>query len=385
MSTDAYLRNSARESRIWKPFLYSFPFSAAQSADRSIIFGLYASSHLNKNKYLLEIETEDLANLLSNYNARIADLTADEQKVLAEIVSRRYLASIDQIIHDSKMATKQAGIEADEDIWDAKIAALSADEAALETMAAKVTSETQKTSARITEIQSYIEIEGINLSQVDIDIAEKEIQSSRVDIQKLDVANQILKIQMDTVGAAQEIVDIDLRIARSKVDVAEVNRTINKINLLDSELSIEQAQTAVAVAEIPVAEARVVLAEAKTDEVQAEIDHQTTLLSQEATKYAKKIDLMDTRHTGSLEKLAMQEEEQSLSHDLKKDASELDITFASADSTLQQNIDATRVSVMSRKASNEWSKSQAAIRVAETMAAANIATTLTHTVAKAVE
>lgn len=382
--TEAFSRSTAREATIWEPFLYSFPFDATQTANRTIIYGLYANAYLNQNKYLNEVESEDLANLLADYNAKIADLTNQEQIVVAEIVSRRYLANIEDLVFKKKMATKQAGIEADDDIWDSKMAALATDTAALETMAERVASETEKTAAKITEIQAYIEIEGINLTQVDIDIAEKAIQSSKVDIQKLDAANDILRIQINTVETAHKLIDVDREIARTKIDIAETDRNINKIGLLDSELTIEQGRTSVAEAETSVAGTRVVLAEAKTQETENEITYyRDTLTSQAHDSYDSKIDLMDTRSKGLSDGLTMRKNERDLNIDNRLAVSALETTFANDDKTLQALVDAANISVMNTKVSNTWVRIQGAIEAAKTAAAANIVSTLTHTIKKA--
>jgi len=382
--TEAFSRSTAREATIWEPFLYSFPFDATQTANRTIIYGLYANAYLNQNKYLNEVESEDLANLLADYNAKIADLTNQEQIVVAEIVSRRYLANIEDLVFKKKMATKQAGIEADDDIWDSKMAALATDTAALETMAERVASETEKTAAKITEIQAYIEIEGINLTQVDIDIAEKAIQSSKVDIQKLDAANDILRIQINTVETAHKLIDVDREIARTKIDIAETDRNINKIGLLDSELTIEQGRTSVAEAETSVAGTRVVLAEAKTQETENEITYyRDTLTSQAHDIYDSKIDLMDTRSKGLSDGLTMRKNERDLNIDNRLAVSALETTFANDDKTLQALVDAANISVMNTKVSNTWVRIQGAIEAAKTAAAANIVSTLTHTIKKA--
>jgi len=383
MTTEAYARAIARETRIWKPFEYSFPFDTTQTAERIITYGLYANSYLNNQRYLMEVEEEDLANLLADYNAKIAELTTKEQLVVSEIVSRRYLASVDKIIHDKKMDTKRAGIEADEDLWDAKMEALSADRAALETMAAKVAAETEKAGAKITELQAYIEIEAIHLTEADIEIAQKEIQSAKVDIEKLNTQNQILKIQIDTVEAAQELVEVDLKIARTRIDSAEVDRSSNKIDLLDSELSIEQSKTNIAEAEVPVAQARVALAHAKTAEVQAEVDHLATEASQVETAYQNKIDLMDIQHTSKEEAIIMRREEADLALENRLALSELEIALTNMDRDLQPQLDSARVGQLYARAGNEWVLSIARINAENTMAAANIGTTITHSIKKA--
>lgn len=382
--SEAFDRSTAREAVIWKPFIYSFPFDDKQVENRDIIYGLYANAYLNQNEYLNEVESEDLANLLADYNSKIADLTNQEQIVVAEIVSRRYLASIDDLVFKKKMATKNAGIEADEDIWDSKMSALASDTAALETMAEKVASETEKTAARITEIQAYIEIEGINLSQADIEIAEKEIQSSKVDIQKLDAANDILKIQIDTVETAHKLIDVDREIAKTRIGIAETDRDINKIDMLDSELTIEQGRTSASEAEASVAAKRVVLAEAKTQEAENEVTYyQDTLISQARDSYNSKIDLMNTRNKGLSDALIMRKNERDLNVDNRMAISAMETTFANNDKTLQSLLDADHVSVMNSRTSNVWSKVQGAIAAAEAAAAANITTTLTHSIKKA--
>ena len=382
MTTEAYARATAREARIWKPFEYSFPFDTTQTAERVITFGLYANSYLNHQHYLAELETEDLANLLADYNAKIAELNNKETLVLSEIVSRRYLSSVDKIIHDKKLATKQAGIEADIDLWDAKMEALSADRAALETMAAKVSSETEKTSAKITELEAYLEIEALRLTEADIEIVQKEIQSSKVDIEKLNTENQILKIQIDTVEAAQELVEVDLKIARTKISSAEVDRASNKIDLLDSELSVEQAKTEIAEAEVPIAAERVVLAQAKTAEIQAEIDHLATEGNQVVTAHNNKIDLMDLRQAGKDDALTMHRQAADLALENRLALSDLEIALTNADSALQPQLDSARVNQLYARAGNEWILSVARINAQNTLAAAEIGTKLTHTITK---
>ena len=380
----AFDRSIARESKIWTPFIYSFPFDATQTTDRATIFGLYSSAYLNRNKYLLEIETEDLANLLADYNAKMADLTNQEAIVVANIVSRRYVETIEKTIHDKKMETKQLGIEADEDIWDAKVAALASDTAALATMAERVSSETQKTAAKITEIETYIEIEGIRLSEADIEIAEKEIQSSKVDLQKLGVTNDVLKIQIDTVKAAQELIDVDLRMARTKVDGAQIDRNINSIDLLDSELSIEQGRTQIAEAERDVAEARVTLAQDRTAEVQAEIDYHTRTLTEQAEeRTAKKIELMDLRQVGLDNNLTMRRSEKDLANELREDEVDAELAMAVDDTATQVEVDGNKTTVATQRGFNINEEVEARKAAAVIMATASIGTTLTHTIMKA--
>jgi chromosome segregation ATPase len=384
MSNEAFARSLAREGKAWTPFVHSFPFSANQTADRITIFGLYANSYLNSHAYLNEIEDEGLANLLADYNSKVAVLTAREQMVVSDIVSKRYLAGIDKLIHDQKLETKQLEIDQDEALWDAKIAALSSDTAALATMAARVSSETSKTEARIAELEAYISIEGMNLSQVDIDIAEKEIQSAKLDLEKLNIANEILRIQMQTVNAATELIDLDVQMARTKVNIAEVQRSIAKIGLLTDDLTIEQAKTSIEEAGIALADARIALAQAKHNDAAAEKTYiETTLVSQEAESLNNKTDLLSMRQTVRLNELERKGELQLLSNEKQRDASDLNKLMAGEDQTAQVNIDDIKVDGIEAKVPLAWARAYSAIRIAETAATANIATTLSHLVQKA--
>jgi hypothetical protein len=383
MTTLAYERAINRENKIWPGFVYSFPFAAEQVIERGIIYGLYSGAYLNLHGYLVEIESSELANLLNDYNAKIADLTAAEANVVADIVSKRYLAGVDKLIHDQKLETKSAGITADDEMWTAKIAALSVDRAALATMAAKVVVETEKTEAKISELEAYIEIEGIKLSEVDIEIAEKEIQSAKIDIEILNVANSVLKIQTDTVIAATRLIDIDLEKSRTKVDIAHTEGNIAKIDLLDNELTREQAQTTIMEGERDLALARSELATAKSEATDAEFEfYQTTLPGQSDSDKEKKLESMNQKDAFRRDDLAQRKEEKDLSRDSRRDESTLGLTLADKDATDQVTIDAEKIISMGWRVTDRRAETEAAVQVAETLAAANIVSTLTHTVQK---
>ncbi len=381
MSVEAYQRAVARENKVWSPFVYSFPFNDGQSADRITIYGLYSGSYLNQHDYLQEVETVDLINLLNDYNEKIAELTSQEQVIVADIVSKRYLASIDKLIHDQKMVTKAIEIQTEDDTWTVKIAALASDQAALDTLSTRVISETEKTSARIAELESYIGVEAYNLSEVDIQIAEKAIESAKVDIEKLDASNAILRIQIDTVNAAMQLIDVDLQSARTKVDIANIDRDIVKIGLRVNDLTIEQAQTKIEEAQLPIAEARVTLAEAKSLETNKELDYYENVLPNQATTdFNNKMGLQDVRQLVRENELKQHKEEKELELSNRLALENQDITFANEDSTEQSILDAQRTSVMSHRTTLAWDKINAAIAVEETLAAANITTQLTHTI-----
>jgi len=154
MSDEARSRHATREARIWKPFSYSFPFTSTETEERIVIFGLYANTYLNGQSYLKQIEDAELENLLTDYNTRISGLTVQGQIVVADIVSKRYLAGIDKLIHDQKMETGREKIATDSAIADAKYAALESDRAALGTAREKIATGSAIADAKYAALKS---------------------------------------------------------------------------------------------------------------------------------------------------------------------------------------------------------------------------------------
>lgn len=385
MSDEARARHATREVRIWRPFACSFPFTSTETEERIVIFGLYANTYLNGQSYLKQIEDAELENLLTDYNTRISGLTVQGQIVVADIVSKRYLAGIDKLIHDQKMETGREKIATDSAIADAKYAALESDRAALETMAAKVAAEIQKNNARITELEAQISIEGINYTLVEQDIAEKELQSLRIDNRKLDVANEIIRIQIQTVRTATELLDIEVQKARTEINISDTERAIAKIGLLADDLIIEKAQTAIIESEIPVSKSRVTLAQAKYDDADAELTYiQTTLMDNEDTIRRNKEDLLTLRANIKESALDRSEREKLLANKNRRDLYDLEKDLATDDKINQVDID-TNITIPKIEAGavNDWSRANAAIEVAEKVAKAEIATQLTHVIQKA--
>lgn len=383
MSTEAYARSDVRENRIWVPFTESFPFNTQQTDDRIIIYGLYSGSHINTNKYLYEIEAVSLAAMLTDYNMKMAELTQQEQLVVDEITSKRYLALLDKAMHDEKMLTKRLEIKSEDDMATAKLAALATDTAALGTMAAKVDAERLKTDARIKVLQAHIATEEIQLSEVDIHIAEKEIQSAKVDIQKLDAANAVLKIQVDIVSKAGELVEEDLKIARTRVSVAETERAIAKVDLLNNELLIEKAQTDIAETEEGLYYSRNELAIAKGVAIDSEIVYQGVLLTQAGVEFNAKDGLLNLKHIVKDTALTLSYDKNKLENDNKVALSNLEVQEKAINAQTQKTIDNYRTSEMYGGIADVTTTVQAAIDAKKSLMTAEMATTLTHTIMKA--
>ncbi len=384
MSDDTRARQSAREQKIWAPFLHSFPFDEGQAVERVSLFGLYSYAYINGQQYVAETETIELTNLLNDYNIKIAGLATEESVAVADIVAKRYLANIDVLVHENKMVTKAAEINATDATMTAKIAALATDYAALDTLAEKVATEILKTSAKITELEVYIETEGYALSEVDVQIAEKAVESSKVDIEKLNAANEILRIQLETVQTAMRLIDIDVRLASTKVSIANTEREIAKIGLLPIQLTIEHARTLIDSAELPIASKRVLLALAKIKETDTELSFtNNTLMSQEEVDYQNKLDLENIRQIIRENGLTKDLEAKEVEINNRIALSQLEVALAKIDQTNQALIDAERVRLLESKPPLVWLRVLAAIDAAEKLAAANVTTTLTHFIEKA--
>jgi hypothetical protein len=383
MSINAYSRGFARETRVWVPFAYSFPFSAQQTTDRVVIYGLYSGAYINGQKYLNEVEGDTLINMLADFTIKCAALDQQKTLILAEVASKRYLATLDHIMHDEKMLTKGQELDAETDMAIAKLAALSADEAAMETLALKVETETQKTYARIAELQSQIAIEDIQMSEVEIQIAEKNIQSSKVDIEILNATNAVLKIQIETITKAAELIEVDLKMARLDTDIAEKELQIAKIDLLSNNLVIEQAQTIVAVAEEDTALAQIDLASAKGAEIEAETSFQQTLEAQEAESQNVRSALAALKSQVKATALTLQHARNQLDNTMKIDASTLEITNANTDAVTQRQIDAYTTGADFGRVQDISREIEAAIDSKQALMSVDLVTTLTHTIGKA--
>lgn len=383
MSTDAYQRNQSRETSLWNPFTWSCPFSSLQTDTRVTVFGLYSNVYVNGQDYLIEVEAQELANVLADYNDKIAKLTYDEQIVLADIVTKRYLANIDKLIHDNKMITYSQKITAEEAEWDAKVAALAADEAALTTLATKVTSETVRTNARIQELQAMTQIESINQSNIDIDIAEKELELLREDLKILDAANGLLKIQMDTVNAAMELVELDLRAINMGIQTNELERSIAKTALLEKRLEVEQAKTTLAEAEADVITAQASIAEKRTDIANKELEVYEERVDHATDTLANKLLLMNAEQTRKLTAISDREDSALFDVSVKKDAANFAYTSAANDRDTQEEVDADRAGVIGYQSWAARTIDTATINAAITAAQTEIATQLTHLIQRA--
>jgi Fe-S cluster biosynthesis and repair protein YggX len=159
---------------------------------------------------------------------------------------------------------------------------------------------------------------------------------------------------------------------------------ITKIGLLANEVSLEHAQTLVTQAQIPISEARITLAQAKYNETEAELLYiLNILIPREAIRYNHKESLLNLQHIIKEYELAHRETQNDLNNENRLNLSNLSKTLILADQANKDLVDKEDVRYMDQVAINEWLKVLAVIEAAKKTAAANITTTLTHTIGKA--
>lgn len=391
MSDSAIGRYQSREINVWPLFMYSAPFTSAQITERQSLFGLYAYSYNNMLSYLIDIETVELTNLLSEYNIRISGLTTDEQIEINKIVVERYLVSLDVAIHSNQMLTLQDKISNETADMDAREVALETDRAALATLIAKIEIERLQTEARISVLQAEITEEETRGDLADIEISEKTIELANVELRKaensLQVAEvrlEVAKIQLRVIEAGIEFTDVELREAEIKERIARTKNDVIRIGLTSQELEIEKAQTDLTEKEVSIAEEEVDNAIDKKAAVTQAKTVYTTSKTVLGENIAKKAEAVSIRQEAIIEALDSKIGINDVQNEWKVDLSELDKDSVEADGVIRDQITESHLSTGSVRTAAAMQDHEAAVQVAEKLAMARVVkTTLTHTIGTA--
>lgn len=233
---------SVRERQIWSPFQYAMRFTTAQAVERAIIFGLYSGAYKNGMNYLQTMEAFELAMILDEYNQKMAGLDAEEQNAILDIVTKRYIAQIEDLLEAEKRATKAEKIEAEDEAWDAKFEALEADRMALLTLEAQYEGRIREIEARIATLQAQILIEGADLQLVELDIAEKELAFARAEN---DLAGKDIDLALKDVELAERDIAIaqkDVEIAQKDIELEEQTNAERKLQLAKSQADLRSLE-----------------------------------------------------------------------------------------------------------------------------------------------
>ena len=393
----SFENSQIRQSTIWSPFEYYGSYNDVQEAERAIIFGLYSNSWRNDDGYMQGVYDIDMANILSDYTAKVAELTVDEQKVVADISAKRYISGIETLVHDGKMATQLQKIDADADEWDAKIAALAADRAALETLRVKIASEIKRIAARILELEAYIQVEKANLELVNVEISEKEAQlagkdlqlvekaleESRKEIAILQAGNEIAKIQLQIVEAGLELIDVDMKVARTNLDIQQTENQIAKAVMAESELDIAKARTEAERSDLSVIEKRVDLAKMQVDSIAKEISGVAAASSDEDALYNERLNALAAKQNELIQSIANRTETALFAIKEKEISSTLEKSIGEKTNTTQAITDLDKIRERYAQFSAAKTTADAVVAAAEKLAEANVASTLIHSIKKA--
>jgi hypothetical protein len=383
MSIEAYDRFTSRASKIWTSFLYPLPFSSAQDAERLILFGFYANTYVNHKNYLYDIETDALANLLSDYNSKISGLTTEEVIVVNSVVAKKYIADIERQIHDQEILTKLAKKDAEAAEIESKITALSADRLALTTLETKLNTEIAISEAKIEEITSKIALEVANLTLTEIEKSEKEIALEEEKLKILRVANDVAKIQLGIVEAGLELVDIDLKVSKATSDIERVKADIAKTQIYQAELETAMARKDATEAEFAIYVSELASVTALNIELTAKETYLTGLTADEESHTQDMLDLLNARYDNREAELDRQKAVNDINDDHKRDLLDLDVKGATNENSVRGfNVLAQQKVNDSQEIAASKAKT-AAVAAATTIAKANIANTLVHTIAKA--
>jgi len=389
--------NKIRNYAIWTPFEYYGSYNADQETERAVVFGLYSNGWRNDETYISGVSDIELANILSDYNMKISELSNEETKLLSDISAKRYVAGIDGLIHQEKMDTKLQKINADADEWDAKIAALSADRAALETLRVKIETEKKRVAARILELEAHILTEKahfelvrveisekeIQLATKDLQLVEKELEESRKDLAILQVANEIAQVQLKIVEAGLELVDVDMKVARTNVDIAQTENQIIRAGLTESELDVAIARTDAERSELSVMDSRVTLAGMQVDSVTTEIANVASETEDETASHTAKLVDAGAKQLSRLQAITERTERTVFGVKEREVSATLDKDISTKANELQSDTDADKMRNQDAQVDAARTALYAAVAAEQLLAEANIVSTLTHTIKRA--
>jgi len=360
--------------------MYSASFGAAQLVERAQLYGLYSGAYLNMHNYLQDIEAVSLSDMLANYNMQLAGLDTDETVLLNSIVAKRYLAGIDVLISDQKLATGELKRQAEEAEWDAKMAALETDRAALITLATKLAAEETKTEAKIAELQAKIATEEAALSLAEIEQTEKEIQLAQEDLKILRSAIEIGKIQTAVVQQGMEVIETELRKQRLIVDIAQLRNQIARTTKLEADLDIAVAHVAASTAELAAMEAELAAIEGREAIIDAEIAHQATLIAHITQMGAMKEDYIELQRDEKLQSLDAAIERNEIANQNKLSQSQIDKLHVESNQRVSESDIEAHRTVASAHVSAAWRVMMANIAAATKRRDTSIVTEMAHSI-----
>lgn len=217
MSSEIYNRAMIREQTIWPSFLYGMP---GNESTKAIIFGLYANTYLLGHNYLEDIETEELQRIIDVYDSNMSELDINEQNLVLEIASKRYLKTIEIQIKDNALITKTQQLNAGEQEYEAKLSALDVDQAALETKRTQIELARDRAELKNKDLEARIQLEQLAQEYVAVEISQKQLEAGKADLKVLLAALRGIEIQLDIANTSYRIVELEASKSGIEVDIA---------------------------------------------------------------------------------------------------------------------------------------------------------------------
>jgi len=378
MTQSIYDRGIGREKTIWPSFIYGV-VNAVIEETKDIIFGLYANTYLFGVDYLEDIESENLQRLIDIYTANMSELDAEDQNLVLEIASKRYLKAIEIQIKNNVLATKTEKLGADEQEYDTKLAALDVDSQALITKQAQVTLAIDRANLKNKDLEARIQLEELAQDYVAIEISQKELEVAKAELQLLLTVIKGLEIQIDITNTGLQIVTAEVSKSQLSADIAGIEARTAGYGLEGKRLEVDQAEFDAYEYEIDnVSTKKIDLINTKGDTINIETGYVELLEDKETEVQIAMTSEQDAQKDSTLSGLDDRTSLVGIDSEQSEFDDDLNIDIASDKKESQVNIATERTDLATARKTAAITGRDAAIEAAKIMATANITSTLTH-------
>ena len=383
MSEEIYNRAMVREQAIWPSFFYNIP-NADIEVTKTIIFGLYANTYLLGHNYLEDIESEELQRLIDVYDSNMAELDMDEQSLVLELASKRYTKNIEIQIKNDTLTTKAQKLDADEQEYEAKLAAIEVDREALDTKRIQIELARDRAELKNNELEARIRLEQLAQDYVAVEISRKQLEAARAELNVLLAALRGLGIQLDIANVSLQIITAEISKSQINADIAGIDARIAGREMVAGRLDVDQAELDAMEYEVEnVASKRIELIEIKGKIIEDETTHTEALENKEPELETTQADEQNARKESTLSGFDDRNSMSEVEKEQNEYDDDLDIEMAGDRKTSQTGIATKRTDLPSARTNAAATRKLAAIAAAKTMATANITNTLVHEIGSA--
>lgn len=380
MGEAVYNRAMVREKTIWPSFLYGMP---GIESTKTMIFGLYANTYLLGHNYLEDIEDEELQRLIDVYDSNMAELSMEEQGLVLEIASKKYVKTIEIQIKNNALVTKGQQLNADEQEYEAKLAALEVDRDALETKQAQIALAIDRAENKNKILVSKINLEGLAQQYVDVEIAQKELEAGKAVLKLLYAELRGTEIQLDIANVSLQISEAEASKSGIDVDIANYKARTAITNLVSDRLSVATAEASAVAKEVTLYSQRRSLVDARGTVVSNETSDINSLTGLESSLEAAQKSEQTARHQAITQGYTDSTILSTGRTTIAASKSSSDIAIGTERMASQITIGTTRATMPPTRCRAASTTATAAIDAAEILATADITTSLTHEIGSA--